>query len=329
MENFINEYLIFILKIIAITILVILATLAILITIILLTKKKTPTIKIENINKKYLNLQMLLYSNTLEKKDFKNIKTKIKIDIKNTKHIQKNNVYLLNFNGDIHANEINTLREIISAIIAIAKKNDEVLIILNSSGGLVNNYGLAASLIKRIRDNNINLTISVDLIAASGGYLIACVANKIIASHFSIIGSIGVIGQVPNFNKLLLKNNIKIEEHTSGEYKRTLTIFGKNEDKGREKFKDLLKNTHNIFKEFVKKNRPIVSIDEISTGEYWYGTDALKLKLIDEIKTSDEYLKEKMETKNVYEITQHINHSFKNLLKEKTINYIKNTLKIL
>ncbi|HFL8824344.1 MAG TPA: protease SohB [Candidatus Azoamicus sp. OHIO1] len=324
MENFINEYLMFILKIIALTILVILATLI----VAILLKKKVSTIKIENINKKYLNLQMLLYSNTLEKKDLKTIKTKIKTNIKNTKHIQKNNVYLLNFNGDIHANEINTLREIISAIISIAKKNDEVLIILNSSGGLVNNYGLAASLIKRIRDNNINLTISVDLIAASGGYLIACVADKIIASHFSIIGSIGVIGQVPNFNKLLLKNNIKIEEHTSGEYKRTLTIFGKNEEKGREKFKDLLKNTHNIFKEFVKKNRPIVSIDEISTGEYWYGTDALKLKLIDEIKTSDEYLKEKMETKNVYEITQHTNHSFKNLLKEKTLNYITNILKI-
>jgi serine protease SohB len=188
------------------------------------------------------------------------------------------------------AKEVETLRKEITAILCIAKRGDEVLVKVDSGGGVVHGYGLAASQLQRIKDKGLPLTISIDKIAASGGYMMACVADKVIAAPFAIVGSIGVIAQIPNFNKLLKKNDIDFEMHTAGQFKRTLTLFGENTEEGREKFQAELEDVHVMFKEFVAQNRTNIDIDAVATGEYWYGLKAKELNLVDDIQTSDDFL---------------------------------------
>lgn len=202
-------------------------------------------------------------------------------------------VFVLDFEGNLRADATEALREEVSALLQAARPGDEVLLRLESPGGLVHAYGLAASQLKRIRDRGFKLTVAVDEMAASGGYLMACVADRIIAAPFAILGSIGVIAQLPNLHRLLKKNDVDIELHTAGEYKRTLTIFGENTDAGRAKFREELELTHGLFKQFVTEHRPVVEIDRVATGEHWYGQQALGLKLADELKTSDDWLLER------------------------------------
>ena len=188
------------------------------------------------------------------------------------------------------AHEVEHLREEITAILCVANKEDEVLVRLESGGGVVHGYGLAASQLQRIKEKGLRLTIAVDKVAASGGYMMACVADKLLASQFAYIGSIGVLAQLPNFNKLLKKNDIEFEQHTAGEFKRTLTIFGENNDEGRAKFKEEIEEIHVLFKDFVHSQRPDMDIDKVATGEYWPGVKAKALGLIDDITTSDDYI---------------------------------------
>jgi len=202
----------------------------------------------------------------------------------------KSKVFVIDFNGSIDAKEVSSLREEVTAILSVATKNDEVFVRLESGGGMVHGYGLASSQLDRIRQHEIPLTVSVDKVAASGGYMMACVANNIIAAPFAILGSIGVIAQLPNFNKLLKKNHIDFEQFTAGEFKRTVTMFGENTKKGKEKFIEELEETHVLFKDFVSEHRPSLDLDKVATGEHWFGTTALKLGLIDSIQTSDDYL---------------------------------------
>ena len=203
---------------------------------------------------------------------------------------RKKRIYLIDFDGDVKASETDQLRNTITAVLNIAEPTDEVVVTLESPGGMVHSYGLAASQLARIRNANIPLTVSVDKVAASGGYMMACVANKIIAAPFAIIGSIGVVAQLPNFHRLLKKHDVDYEMLTAGEYKRTLTVFGENTEKGREKFQEDLEDTHVLFKDFIHANRAQVDIDKVATGEIWFGQRALQQQLIDEIQTSDEYL---------------------------------------
>lgn len=202
----------------------------------------------------------------------------------------KSRLFVVNYDGDIAASATHQLKKEINAILSIANNEDSVLIKLKSPGGVVNGYGLAAAQLDRIKKQGLPLTVAVDEVAASGGYLMASVADKIIASPFAIIGSIGVVAQLPNFHRLLEKYNIDFEQFTAGKYKRTVTMFGENTDEARDKFKEELEVIHVAFKDFVKTHRPNLDIDAIATGEHWLGTDALRLNLIDEIQTSDEYL---------------------------------------
>ena len=130
----------------------------------------------------------------------------------------------------------------------------------------------------------------------------ACIADKIVAAPFAIVGSIGVIAQLPNFNKLLKKNHIDFEQFTAGEFKRTVTVFGENTDKGRQKFQHELEETHLLFKDFVQKHRPVLDINQVATGEHWFGYQALDLKLVDELATSDEYLLTQLPKRQVYQV---------------------------
>ena len=203
---------------------------------------------------------------------------------------QRKRIFVLDFDGDMKASAVENLREEITAILTLAKPDEEVLVKLESSGGMVHSYGLAASQLQRLVNAGLKLTVSVDRVAASGGYMMACIAQKIIAAPFAIIGSVGVMAQLPNFHRLLKKHDVDVELHTAGEFKRTLTVFGENTEKGRRKFLEELEDTHPLFKQFVSQHRPQLNIDEIATGEVWYGTQAIANKLIDEIQTSDEFL---------------------------------------
>lgn len=335
MNDFLLNYGLFIAK--SITILLgILITLAFFITIIFSRKKEKEEnyLEIENINEKLEELQDNLESEILSKSDYKKLqklrKKEKKQEEKSKKKLFKQNpisddrprVFVVKFYGDLTASQIENLREEITAILTVANHKDEVLVLLESHGGVVHNYGLAAAQLQRIQQKNINLVIAVDLIAASGGYMMACVANKIIAAPFAIIGSIGVLAQLPNFNKLLKKYDIDIEHHTSGEYKSTLTMLGKNTDKGRQKFIAELEDTHVLFKQFVKSNRPIIDLQKIATGEYWYGTQAIDLQLIDQISTSDNYLIEKCKDHDVFMVEYKIQES----LKEKISNILSKSM---
>ncbi|WP_159821061.1 protease SohB [Colwellia sp. 20A7] len=235
-----------------------------------------------------------------EKKDKKLAKEKAKADKVLAKKKEKSDddievkskskVFVLDFKGSIDAKEVSSLREEVSAILSVATKDDEVFVRLESGGGMVHGYGLASSQLDRIRQHEIPLTVSVDKVAASGGYMMACVANNIIAAPFAILGSIGVIAQLPNFNKLLKKNDIDFEQFTAGEFKRTVTMFGENTEKGKEKFIEELEETHVLFKDFVSAHRPSLDLAKVATGEHWFGTTALELGLVDSIQTSDDYL---------------------------------------
>lgn len=320
MLDFLFNYGLFTAK--AVTLIVILLLgLATLLMIVASRGRERESIEIEKINDKFDSMRDAIEAEVLTKEEIKSLKKQRKKEEKvEAKALKKRlksgetephrpRLFVLRFNGDMHASEVNTLREAITTVLLVAKPEDSALVILDSAGGLVHNYGLAASQLKRFREKNIHLTVAVDLIAASGGYLMACVANQILAAPFAVVGSIGVLAQIPNFNRLLEKYDIDIEQHTAGEYKTTLTMLGKNTDKARKKFQEELENTHVLFKNFVQVHRPELDLNKLATGEHWYGEQALGLRLIDAITTSDDYLVEKSKNTDIYEVNYVINET--------------------
>ncbi len=214
----------------------------------------------------------------------------------------KRRVFVLDFDGDLRASAVARLRREITAVLSMAKASDALLVRLESRGGMVHAYGLAASQLQRIKAHGLDLTVCVDKVAASGGYLMACVADRILAAPFAILGSIGVVAQIPNFHRLLKKNDIDFELITAGEYKRTLTILGENTDKGRAKFVEEIEDVHRLFKDFVRGHRPGLDIERVATGETWFGQRALDLGLVDELVTSDEYIVKACDEADVFEV---------------------------
>ena len=227
-------------------------------------------------------------------------KAKQKLKEKGKSKQKEKRLFVLDFDGDIKASAVKHLREEISAIISTANKGDEVVLRLESGGGMVHGYGLAAAQLVRLKEAGLTLTVCVDKIAASGGYMMACVADKILAAPFAVVGSIGVVSQMPNFNKWLKKHDIDYEMFTAGEYKRTVTMFGENDDEDRAKYKEELEQTHELFKHFVTTYRPQLDLSKVANGDHWYGEDALKLNLVDELSTSDAYLLKQMEDYQAY-----------------------------
>lgn len=254
---------------------------------------RTPhSFEIEILNNKFKDYANMLKSELLSKDELKSEKKKNKeADKKEEKnHITKPRLFVLSFDGDIKASQTENLREEITAVLSVATPADEVVLRLESPGGLVHGYGLAASQLLRVREKNIPLTICVDKVAASGGYLMSCVATKILAAPFAIVGSVGVVAQVPNFHRLLKKHDVDYKEYTAGDFKRTVSVFGEITEKGERKFVEQLEETHLLFKSFVRQYRPQLDVEKIATGEYWYGQKAIELKLVDHIQTSDDYL---------------------------------------
>jgi serine protease SohB len=260
-------------------------------------------LKITRLNEKYRKLKESLEHKLLDEHQRK-LQEKIRKKAEKTKKKlakkarsgddageTKGRIYVLDFHGDIKASDTDTLRKSITAVLGVADpQKDEVVVRLESGGGMVHSYGLAAAQLDRIRSKGIRLTACIDKVAASGGYMMACVADRIVASPFAIVGSIGVVAQLPNFHRLLQKHDVDFEVLTAGEHKRTLTIFGENTDKGRRKFLEDLEDTHVLFKEYVSERRPAVDISAVANGDIWFGKRAMDVQLVDEIRTSDEYL---------------------------------------
>lgn len=241
----------------------------------------------------------------LRKADHKEYKKKEKQKKKAEKKGQsekRSRVFVLDFEGDVRASAVDNLRREISAVLQVADDDDEVMVRLESPGGLVHSYGLASSQLARIRQHGLKLTVCVDMVAASGGYMMACIADRIIAAPFAIVGSVGVVAQLPNFHRLLKKHDVDVELMTAGDYKRTLTMFGENTAQDREKFQEELEDTHQLFKDFVRENRPSLDVERIATGEHWFGIRGMELGLVDELKTSDEYLLQRSKDSELYEI---------------------------
>lgn len=245
-------------------------------------------LKIIPLHEKYDDLYLKLAKATLSKKAFKSA-------VKKTEKANKNidsrpYCFVIPFTGDIRASTVDQLREAVTTVLTLATPKDKVVVLLESPGGIVNGYGLCAAQLARIRERNIPLTIIVDKVAASGGYLMAAVGNKILAAPFAIIGSIGVLAQLPNFHRLLKHHHVDFEQLSAGEYKRTLTLFGENTHKGREKMQQELEEIHTHFKDYIQQYRPQLDLAKVATGEYWLAKQALELALIDDISTSDDYL---------------------------------------
>ncbi len=229
---------------------------------------------------------------------------------------ERSRLFVIDFDGDIDASETDALRRQITAIIQTAKEKDRVLLRLESPGGVVHGYGLAASQLERLKQAGIELTVAVDKVAASGGYMMACVADEIIAAPFAILGSIGVVAQVPNIHRLLKEKNVDVELHTAGKYKRTLTTLGENTDEGREKFKEELEDVHSLFKLHISTYRPELDVEAVATGETWYGQQAIANNLADRIQTSDDYILNAVKEMDVYQLSIEHKKSMVERLKE-------------
>ncbi|ABS08847.1 protease SohB [Shewanella baltica] len=303
--EFLYEYGMFLAK--AVTIVV--AIVAVIIVVLASTvkhKSDKGELRITNLSEELEERKHGLKEELLSKKQFKayekQLKAEEKAKDKAADDASTGKVFVIDFKGSIDAAEVASLREEISAILAIAEKGDEVVVNVESGGGMVHGYGLASSQLDRLRQADIPLTVCVDKVAASGGYMMACVANKIYAAPFAIVGSIGVVAQLPNFNRLLKKHEIDYEQHTAGNFKRTLTVFGENSDEGRQKFQEELEETHVLFKAFVGKYRPELDLVKVATGEHWYGQQAIELGLVDAISTSDDVIMSLAAERTVYKM---------------------------
>ncbi len=305
MMEFLAEYGLFLLK--AITVV---AGIVVIIVVAASAGRKASQegLEVENLNKKHESLAESLRNavsnKDQQKKAAKEKKKKDKADAKEESTRPRS--FVIDFKGDLKASAVPSLREEVSAILEVATEDDEVIMRLENHGGVVHEHGLAASQLVRIRERNIPLVVCVDKVAASGGYLMACVATKIYAAPFAILGSIGVLAQIPNFNRMLDSHGVDFEQVTAGKYKRTVTVFGENTDEDRAKLKEELEDVHTLFKDAVLKYRPDMDLEKIATGEHWYGTRAVDLGLADAIRTSDELLSDLVSERDLYSVSYKI-----------------------
>jgi serine protease SohB len=326
MAEFFFEYGMFLLK--ALTIVV--SIVVVLIMIAGLSRRSQPSgvLTVEKLNERYRQIADVLQQAVLNKASWKKREKQEKKGAKQrnkaatTRDDHRKRIYVLDFKGDIRASGVENLREEVSAIASVATDKDEVVLRLENPGGAVHEHGLAASQLLRLTERSIPLTVIVDKVAASGGYLMACVADRIIAAPFAVIGSIGVIAQIPNFHRVLQDKGVDFEQITAGKYKRTVTMFGHNTDEDREKLKEELEDIHVLFKLMVARHRPSLDVETVATGEHWYGTRAGELGLIDELGTSDDYLMAAAPDADLY----HVSYLGKQTWQEKLMSTFESSL---
>jgi len=306
-SQFFSSYGLFLLELVTVLGLVSLAVVAV--TLTARRSGQAEGITIKHLNKQYEDtadaVKRVLLGKGAFKKQLKAARKQRKIEAKAKKKDPeaRPKLFVLDFKGDIRASATASLREEISAVLAVAGDGDRVLLRLENAGGAVHEHGLAASQLLRLRERGITLLVAVDKVAASGGYLMACLAERILAAPFAIIGSIGVVAQLPNFHRLLENKGVDFEQITAGRFKRTLTLFGENTNEGREKLKQELEEVHQLFKGQIAAHRPQVDVEAVATGEHWYGLRAQELELVDEIRTSDDFLIEAAKDSDLYQIS--------------------------
>lgn len=312
MNEFLIEYSLFFAE--SLTFVLVVVALVVLVAAFSRKNRHPEKLEIKNLNRKYDDMRNLLRAHVLPSREAKKLakqdKSKRKSARKKGDEAESRRVYVLNFHGDVKATAVASLREEITAILTLADSGDAVLLRLENAGGIVHEHGLAASQLKRLRDAGVHVTVAVDKVAASGGYMMACVADRIIAAPFAVVGSIGVLAQLPNFNQMLKRHGVAFEQETAGEYKRTITMFGENTDKERAKLREQIEQTHELFKGFVGEHRPNLDLAKVATGDIWYGTDAVDVGLVDEIRTSDDYLLDASKGAQLYEVSYTARKSF-------------------
>ncbi|AVJ55467.1 protease SohB [Idiomarina sp. OT37-5b] len=264
-------------------------------------KKQKGELEVTHLSRELQEMQDALQMELLDKKARKKAEKLLKKARKSEEKHDKR-LFVIDFKGSLDAKEVDSLRREVNAILSMATDKDDVLVRLESGGGVVNGYGLAAAQLQRLREHGMTVHVAVDKVAASGGYMMACVGHKIYAAPFAFIGSIGVVAQIPNVHRWLKNHDIDFEQITAGEFKRTLTIFGENTEEGRRKFKKDLEAIHHQFKEFVQTNRPQLDIDKVATGEVWSGQQAKELGLVDEIITSDAWLLKQLSEREILKL---------------------------
>ena len=265
-------------------------------------QREAEGLKVTSLNKRLRQAADGLRQALLPKAQRRQLAKQRKQEEKASRERRRKRVYVLDFRGDIRASATNSLREEVSAVLAVAEKGDEVLLRLENAGGLVHEHGLAASQLARISERGIPLTVAVDKVAASGGYLMACIADRILAAPFAVVGSIGVLAQIPNFRRMLDERGITVEQIKAGRYKRTVSMFGDVTDEDRDKLREELEDVHTLFREMVAKHRPQLDLKRVGTGEHWYGTRALELGLVDELGTSDDWLGRLVDEADVWKV---------------------------
>jgi serine protease SohB len=272
------------------------------------SEPKDEEIKVRSLNERYDDMHDAMNAELLDKKQRKSLAKARKKEAKAAKARRDQEagkrIYVLGFKGDLRASAVKRLGHEIDAVLTVARPGtDEVVLRLQSPGGTVTGYGLAAAEILRLRERKIKVTASVDQVAASGGYMMACAADRIVAAPFAVVGSIGVVAPVPNLHRLLKRNEIDFEEMTAGEFKRSVSLLGEITPAGREHFRGKLEDTHGAFKHFVQQCRPNVDIDRVANGDHWLASEALALGLVDELSTGDEYLFRARDGARLYEVS--------------------------
>ena len=303
-STFLAQYGLFIVQLL--TVFVLFAAIAVMAVLISRrSAEETGNISVQKLNERYEKLRDAVTNVMLDKKELRQKRKARKLEHKQAAKAgreQRERIYVLDFKGDIQASAAASLREEVSAIVAVAAAGETVLLRLENAGGAVHEHGFAASQLLRLRAKQLRLVVAVDKVAASGGYLMACVADRIIAAPFAVVGSIGVVMQLPNFHRWLESKGIDYEQVTAGRFKRTLTVFGENTGEGRQKVQAELEDIHAMFKSQISTHRPQVDVESVSTGEHWYGIQALELQLVDELMTSDEFLCERFPTADVFRL---------------------------
>jgi len=310
MTDMLMQYGLFFAK--ALTVVVAFAAIAVIVVSVSRRERAGDRLEVKDLGRRYEAMAHAIEKEVLSKKVFKLRRKADKASRKQRKKADREaggdaetaraRLFVMEFRGDIKATAVASLREEVTSVLRVAGEGDEVLLRLDNAGGIVHEHGLAASQLMRLKDAGVPLTVAVDKVAASGGYMMACVADRILAAPFAVLGSVGVLAQVPNFRRLLDRKGIEFEQIKAGEFKRTVTMFGRNTDADREKLQADVNDVHAMFKEFVSERRPGLDIDRVSTGEHWYGRRALDLGLVDELRTSDDYLAQASRTREVYQV---------------------------
>lgn len=216
--------------------------------------------------------------------------------------------------GEVSADNIN--ESYIDRALSDARKNNATGLILeiNSPGGSpVQAHRIYKKIVQFKKDTGIEVIALVDDVAASAGYLIACSADKIYADEFSLVGSIGVIYRSFGFSTAMKKIGIERRTYTAGKYKAFLDPFSEEVSFEADHMKQLLHNSHNVFKKVVNNARvsEISDDPQIFSGLIWTGEKANELGLIDGYKSKTDILRDHFDnaetvttTKNGFSISR-------------------------